>query len=328
MKPKVYIAVPVSKKTEEYIGEFCEIRKWESEEFIPYDALRNEIKDAEGVLLYGRRIDKKLLEHASDLKVVSNISVGYNNFDIEAMKERKVMGTNTPGVLDNTVADMVFGLVLACARRIPEMDQYVRQKKWTGGNDSHLFGIDVHHGTLGIIGMGRIGEKVARRGKLGFDMDVLYHNRSRKTDLEDSLGVKYAEMDELLEKSDFVVVMTPLTPETEKIIGKNELARMKKTAYLINASRGQTVDEEALIEALEKNVIAGAGLDVFVKEPISPDNPLLTMKNTVLLPHISSATEKTRLEMEMHAAMNLVKAVTGEEPPSLVRELKDIYSKA
>jgi gluconate 2-dehydrogenase len=284
--------------------------------------LLEELSDVDGLLIAGGKIDQELLDLAPKLKVVSNVSVGYNNFDLAAMKAREVMGTHTPTVLDDTVADLVFGLILATARRIPELDRYVKDGKWQKGSDEHLFGMDVHHAKLGIIGMGRIGETIARRAKYGFSMDVLYYNRTRKVAAEQSLGVKYCTLQELLQESDFVVLMTPLTAETTHLIGREELALMKKTAIFINTSRGQTVDEEALIEALENGGIYGAGLDVYGQEPVDLNNPLLKWPNVVTLPHIGSATAKTRFDMAMLAAENLVKAVSGELPPNLVEELK------
>jgi gluconate 2-dehydrogenase len=281
-----------------------------------------EIADVDGLLMVGGSIDQELLDRATRLKVVSNVSVGYNNFDIEAMKKRAVLGTNTPSVLDETVADLVLALVLATSRRIVELDRYVKEGKWEKGNDEQLLGADVHHATIGIIGMGRIGEAIAKRAKNGFDMDVLYYNRTRKHQAEEKLGVEYASMDEVLKRSDFVVLMTPLTPETTHMIGKKEFSLMKENAFFINASRGQTVDEQALIEALEMGKICGAGLDVYEKEPVDLDNPLLKMPNVVTLPHIGSATEKTRFEMAMLAAKNLVLGVRGEQPPNLLNEFK------
>lgn len=323
MKPKVFLAVPVPAQAEAFIAEHCDYRKWDLKEPIPRETLLEEIADVDGLLIVGGRIDQELLDCAPRLKVVSNVSVGYNNFDIEAMKKRAVLGTNTPSVLDETVADLVLALVLATSRRIVELDRYVKEGKWKKGNDEKLFGADVHHSTIGIIGMGRIGEAIAKRAKYGFDMDVLYYNRTRKHQAEEKLGVEYASMDEVLKRSDFVVLMTPLTPETTHMIGQREFSLMKETAFFINASRGQTVDEQALIEALEMGKICGAGLDVFEKEPVDPDNPLLKMSNVVTLPHIGSATEKTRFEMAMLAAKNLVLGIRGEQPPNLLNEFRE-----
>lgn len=322
MKPKVYITRDIPEDVESYIAEHCSYSKWEHEESIPRDHLLASLKDAEGLLTSGGKIDAELLEHAPLLKAVSTISVGYNNFDLEAMKARGIIGTNTPEVLNDTVADLVMALILSAARRVTELDRYVKDGLWKQGDDEVLFGLDVHHKTLGIIGMGEIGEAVAHRGKWGFGMNVLYHNRNRKTDAEHTLGAEYRDLDDLLQESDFIVLMTPLTTATRHMIGKREFSLMKPTAIFINASRGATVDESALISALHNRSIFGAGLDVFDFEPVLPDNPLLKMPNVVALPHIGSATKQTRYDMAMLAAQNLVDALYGRTPPNVVRELK------
>ena len=321
-KPKVYIAKKIPKEVEYYIGEFCDYEKWESEEPIPRDELLKKIGDKDGVLLSGFKIDEEFLDHAKNLSVVSNISVGYNNFDLEIMKKRNIIGTTTPNVLEDTVADLIFGLILSTGRRISELDRYVKDGKWKLEDDKIFFGVDVHHSTIGIIGMGRIGEAVAKRAKLGFDMDVLYYNRHRKYDVEKKLGAQYCDLHSLLKKADFIVVMVPLTNETYHLIDAEEFSMMKKTAIFINASRGDTVNEEALIQTLQNKSIFGAGLDVYEKEPIDVNNSLLKMKNVVTLPHLGSAVEKTRDDMAMSAAKNLVKALLGETPIDIVMELK------
>lgn len=323
-KPSIYIAEKLPEEVEKYIAKYCDYEKWDLSEKIPRDILFQKIKDKEGVILTDIKIDEELLKNAPKLKVVSNISVGYNNFDLKAMKKRKIIGTNTPYVLDDTVADLILGLMLSASRRIVELDRYVKDNKWTPRDDENLFGLDVHHATLGIIGMGRIGEAVAKRAKFGFDMEVLYYNRSRKEDIEERLGVKYCEFDSLLQKSDFIVLMTPLTDDTYHLIDTKEFNKMKNTAVFINASRGQTVNEKALIEALKSNKIYSAGLDVYETEPINFDNHLIKMPNVVTIPHIGSATEKTRFDMCMLAAKNLVSAVTGEVPANVVPELNKI----
>ncbi len=319
MKPKVLITKRIPDYVEEYIGKYCD---YEIAEDAGYNDIINKIYDKNGVMLVGTKIDKNMLDHAPNLKVVSNISVGYNNFDTDIMKERNIIGTHTPGVLNDTVADLIFGLILSTARKIPEMDRYIKDGKWKAQDESIVFGKDVHHATLGIIGMGRIGEDVAKRAKFGFDMNVLYYNRNRKYDAEEKLGVKYADLKSLLKQSDFVLIMTALTDETFHMIDEEQFNLMKSDAIFINVSRGSTVNEKALIKALEEKKISGAGLDVFEKEPIEKDNPLLNMSNVVLLPHIGSATIKTRNDMAMLAAENLVKALKGEVPPNVVPELR------
>ncbi|RXZ76635.1 D-glycerate dehydrogenase [Paenibacillaceae bacterium] len=321
-KPRVFIATRIPEDVENYIAQHCEYRKWDSQEKIPRELLLKEAAEADGLLQSGLEINAELLEQAPQLRVVSNISVGYNNFDLTAMKQRNIIGTHTPEVLDETVADLVFGLILASARRIAELDHLVRDGKWKKGNDGELFGLDVHHKKLGIIGMGRIGEAIARRGKFGFGMDILYYNRSRKPDAEQQFEATYCSLEQLLGEADFVVLMTPLTKETVGFIGEAELALMKKTAIFINASRGQTVDEQALIRALQTGQIYGAGLDVYEQEPVASDNPLLQMPNVVALPHIGSATAETRYNMAMLAAQELVRGLTGEQPRHVVKELR------
>lgn len=322
IKPKVYIAKEISKEAENYIGEFCEYEKWDSDKKITRSELLKNISDKEGVLLSGIKIDEELLHHASKLRVISDVSVGYDNFDLKIMKEKNIIGTNTPTVLDNTVADLIFGLIISTARRISELDDYVKNGNWTPEDDENFFGVNVHHATLGIIGMGRIGEAVAKRGKLGFDMDVIYNNRNRKPEVEERLGVKYCDFKLLLQKSDFVVLMTPLTKDTYHLINFEEFNMMKKTAIFINASRGETVNEQALVEALQTKKIFGAGLDVYEKGIVESKNLLLKMSNVVTLPHIGSAVEGTRNDMAMLAAKNLVEGLLSNNSVNLVPELK------
>lgn len=322
MKPLVYLTMNVPEEVEKYIAQYCQIRKWDQEETIPRERLLAEIGEAEGLLTTGGRIDDELFDHAPKLKVVSNVSVGYNNFDLEAMKRRKIIGTHTPGVLDETVADLAFALMLAAARRVPELDKMVKAGQWKNTNDRSFFGVDVHGKRLGIIGMGRIGEAIARRARFGFNMDVLYYNRNRKPDAEQRLEATYCTLEELLRQADFVVLVVPLTPETRHLMGREQFALMKRTAIFVNVSRGKNVDEQALIEALQQGQILAAGLDVFAEEPTPADNPLLQMDNVVTLPHIGSATAETRAAMAMLAAKNLVAGVTGQVPEHIVPELR------
>ncbi|MDY0235701.1 MAG: D-glycerate dehydrogenase [Gudongella sp.] len=320
-KPKVFIAYDIFEDSEKYIGEYCDYTKLDSSKKRSFEDLKEGIKEADGIVVMGTRIDDELLQYADNLKVVSNVSVGYNNLDIEAMKKRGIVGTNTPGVLDDTVADTIFGLILNIARKFPKLEAYAKAGKWKKGDSEEFYGKDVHHSTLGIIGFGRIGETVAKRAK-GFDMDIIYHNRNRKPKAEEKYGAKYVEMEELLKTADFVVVMTPLNDETHHLMGEDEFKLMKKEAFLINASRGPVVDEKALIKALEEGEIAGAGLDVYEQEPIDPNNPLLKMDNTVTLPHVGSSTLKTRQEMAMLAAKTIVDVLYGRPTDCIVPELR------
>lgn len=321
-KPKVLIAQRLPMEVQEYIQNYCDCEIWDSE--YNRDEFLRRVSDKEGIILSGIAVDIELLKKAPKLKVVSNVSVGYNNFDIEAMKERGIIGTTTPGSLDETVADLIFALMLASSRRIAELDKYVKEGRWKKGDNENLFGLDVHHSTLGIVGMGRIGEAVAKRARFGFDMEVLYSNRNRKPEAEDKLGAKYCDLKELLSKADFILLMTPLTKETYHLIDYKEFDMMKKNAIFINASRGQTVNEAALIDALLDKKILGAGLDVYEKEPVNIENPLLKMHNVVTVPHIGSATEKTRFDMAMLAAKSLVTALSGKIPDTVVPELRII----
>ncbi|HUP30699.1 MAG TPA: D-glycerate dehydrogenase [Usitatibacter sp.] len=264
------------------------------------------------------RFDEAILAQAPDLKVISNIAVGYNNIDVRACTRRGIRVTNTPGVLDDTTADLTWSLLMAAARRIAEGDAYVRAGDWKiAFGVQYFLGQDIHHATLGIIGMGRIGQAIARRA-LGFDMRVLYHNRSRLPEADEKrLNASYADRDTLLAQSDFVVVMAPYSPATHHLIGATEIAKMKKTAILVNSARGGVVDDAALVEALRAKRIAGAGLDVFEGEP-KLDPGFLALTNVVMTPHIGSASRATRIVMCNTAAANLTAVLEGRDPPNPV----------
>ena len=281
-------------------------------------AFLDALKQAEGIVGLALPVDKELLEHASLLKIVSNNSTGFNNLSLDEMTKRGVMGTNTPGVLEDTTADAIFGILLAAARRIAELDYFVKAGHWTGHLTTEQYAIDVHHKTLGIIGMGRIGSTIAKRGHLGFDMKILYHNRSRNIEAEEKYDATYCDLDTLLKKSDFVCLMTPLTPETENLIGEREFKLMKNSCVFVNGSRGKTVDESALIEALRNKEIYGAALDVYRIEPINENHPLLQFPNVVTTPHIGSSTLETELKMANLAVENLLAGLTGKRPKNLV----------
>src|SRR5690625_4561397 len=222
----------------------------------------NEIKDASGIIGIDFQVDATLLDHAPKLEIISNVSVGYNNVDIDELTKRNIMATNTPGVLTDTVADVIFGLLIATARRIPELDNYVKTGQWQGNLSAEYYGVDVHHKTIGIIGMGRIGEAIAHRAHFGFHMNVLYHSRSPKSYVEEKMNATYRSLDGILRESDFVVLMTPLTKETKGMLGEREFSLMKKSAIFINGSRGSTIVEQDLINALQEGKIRAAGLDV------------------------------------------------------------------
>jgi lactate dehydrogenase-like 2-hydroxyacid dehydrogenase len=264
------------------------------------------------------KFDEPLLARCPDLKVISNIAVGYNNIDVPACTKRGIRVTNTPGVLDDTTADLTWSLLMSAARRIAEADAYVRRGDWKiAFGVQYFLGQDIHHATLGIIGMGRIGQAVARRAR-GFDMRVLYNNRAR-LDASDErrLGAEYADRDALLAQSDFVVVMAPYSPATHHLIGAAEIAKMKPTAILVNSARGGVVDDAALVKALQEKRIAGAGLDVFEGEPkLAPE--YVKLANVVLTPHIGSASRATRVTMCNTAAANMIAVLEGREPPNPV----------
>jgi lactate dehydrogenase-like 2-hydroxyacid dehydrogenase len=263
------------------------------------------------------RVDAALLARCPKLRVVSNIAVGYNNIDLAACTAHGVMATNTPGVLDETTADFAWTLMLGAARRITEAERYLRGGQWKGWQLRQLLGVDVHHATLGIIGMGRIGQAIARRA-LGFSMPVLYCNRSRlDAEIERGLNARWVTQDELLAAADFIVLMVPYSQATHHLIGAAELARMKPTAVLVNTARGGVVDDLALVDALRRRTIAAAGIDVFEGEPAFHPQ-FLELDNVVLAPHIASSSSATRHAMALKAARNALAALAGERPPDLL----------
>jgi len=246
------------------------------------------------------------------------MAVGYDNIDVAEATQRGIYVTNTPGVLTETTADYAFTLLMVTARRIVEADKWVRAGHWNVSWGPMMFlGGDIHGKTLGIIGLGRIGTEVARRAT-GFEMKVIYNDQVRNPELEQTLMLQYMELERLLQEADFVSLHVPLTKETHHLIGEKELNLMKKTAYLINTSRGPVIDEEALFRVLSEGIIAGAGLDVFVEEPISRDNPLLALENVTLSPHIASASIETRTKMAEMAVTNMIEFFEGHTPPNLV----------
>ncbi|WHY00053.1 D-glycerate dehydrogenase [Neobacillus sp. DY30] len=319
MRPKIYITRKLPDQIVTRLAEVCEVKMWEKEEEpVPREILEKEIVDIDGLYcLLTENIDKPLLDLGTKLKVVSNMAVGYNNIDVAAATEKGIMVTNTPGVLTETTADLTFALLMATARRVVEASDYLRAGDWKTWSPMQLTGKDIHGASLGIFGLGRIGEALAKRAR-GFDMKVYYHNRTRKPEAEAQLGIEFAEKDQLLRESDFVCVLMPFTPETKNYIGAEELSLMKKSAILINTARGGIVDEEALYHALKNGDIWAAGIDVFEEEPVRTDHPLLSLQNVVALPHIGSASQKTRLKMAALAAENLVQGLLGETPRHLV----------
>ncbi len=318
MKPKILVTREVFDETLAYLAEHCEVES--NQRDAPFDpaTLAARLKDKDGIVCcLTDRIDATLLAACQRLKVVANIAVGVNNIDVPACTARGIMATNTPGVLDDSTADLAWTLILATARRLTEAEAYIRAGQWHGWHLKQLLGVDVHHATLGVIGMGRIGQQIVRRAA-GFKMRVLYHNRNRlPADVERWLNAEYATKEQLLAQADFVVLQMPYSPATHHYIGEAELKKMKPSAILINSTRGGVIDDAALIRALKNGTIRAAGLDVFEGEPkLNPG--FLELKNVVLAPHIGSSTEATRRAMAMTAAKNAVAALTGGTPPNLL----------
>ncbi|MET2871212.1 D-glycerate dehydrogenase [Exiguobacterium profundum] len=315
MKKRIYITRRLPEEAVEPLREHYDVRMWEHEgESVPRDVLLEEASSAHALwTMLSDTIDREVFECATQLEVVSNLAVGYNNIDLNAAKEYGVIVTNTPDVLTETTADLTFGLMMMTARRLGEAERDLRAGEWESWLPMGYVGMDLYQAKLGIIGMGRIGEAVARRAR-GFDMEVLYHNRTRRHESESMYGFTYAELDELLVQSDFVVVLAPLTEETRGMLGAEEFAKMKETSIFINVARGEIIDEQALYEALKSKKIWGAGLDVFTKEPIDLDHPLLTLPNVTTLPHIGSATIRTRLAMMALNRDAITNVLEGKEP--------------
>jgi glyoxylate reductase len=319
MKSKILITRQVFPEIVALLSQKFEVDHNLSDDIFSADVLRARAQGCSGVVAcLTEKIDAAFFDACPTVKVVSNIAVGYNNIDVTEASKRGVMVTNTPGVLDDTTADLTFALLMATARRITETERRLRNGEWKKGFAlQQWLGTDVHHASLGIIGMGRIGQTIARRAS-GFEMNVRYHNRTRlDVATEAKLNVSYASKENILRESDFVVVMVPYSAATHHLIKAEDLALMKPGAIFINTARGGVVDDVALIAALKKNRIAGAGVDVFEGEPaLNPD--FLKLDNVVLTPHIGSATHATRMRMAALAAENVTAALTGKTPPNLI----------
>ncbi|MDK4201250.1 D-glycerate dehydrogenase [Pseudomonas sp. HR1] len=272
---------------------------------------------AQGLIGASRKLGEKELEMATTLEAIASVSVGYDSYNVDYLTERGILLTNTPDVLTDTTADLGFTLLVSAARRVPELDAFVKAGHWRKGIGEEHFGTDIHGRTLGIVGAGRIGAAIAKRGHFGFDMPILYTANSAKPELEEQMGAQRRELDDLLREADFVCLVVPLSAATEGLIGARELGLMKSSAILINLARGPVIDEPALIEALRQGQIRGAGLDVYTREPLEA-SPLFELPNVVTLPHIGSATHETRYAMAERAVNNLIAALTGERPTDLV----------
>ena len=315
-KPKVFSTHPLFEAPRKMLDEHFEVDYWSRPERPPRAELLRRVADKEAlVCLLTEKINDELLAAAPKLRIVANVAVGFDNIDVPACTRRRVVASNTPGVLDETTADFAWTLLMAIARRVLEGDQLVRSGQWTGWNLDQLCGGDVWGKTLGLLGFGRIGRAVARRTR-GFQMRVIYNDAVRApAEVEKELNVEFLERDQVLAEADFISVHVPLLPETRHLISAPQLARMKRTAYLINTSRGPVVDEAALLAALEAGQIAGAALDVHEKEPqVHPG--LMKRADVILTPHIASASVETRTSMATIAAENVIAVFAGRRPPT------------
>jgi len=310
-KPRVYVSRSVRPEVLARLGEVCEVRTWSGPGRCPAEVLTKEGAVVEAILGTDRWT-AAMLGEASRLRLIALTAVGFDMVDVAAATARGVLVTNTPDVLTETVADLTFALLLAVARRVCETERWMRAGQWQTLGVTPM-GRDVHHATLGIVGLGRIGAAVAERAR-GFRMSVLYFDFVRREDLEREFGYRFVPLDTLLRESDFVTLHVPLLPQTSGMIGAPQFALMKPTAYLINAARGPVVDERALIAALQAGRIAGAGLDVYENEPAPSSNPLLAMENVITLPHVGSATEATRQAMVDLATDNVLAVLQGKPP--------------
>jgi lactate dehydrogenase-like 2-hydroxyacid dehydrogenase len=317
-RPKVLVTRVIPDAGLDLVREACEVDLWTEELPPPREELLRRVAGVDGLLsLLTDRVDDELLDAAGpQLKVVSNFAVGFDNIDVPALTRRRVPAGNTPGVLTETTADLAFALLMAAARRIPEGVDYVRAGSWRTWGPMLLMGVDIHGATLGIVGFGRIGREMARRGR-GFGMRILYHDvHPASPEDEAELGARRVEMAELLRESDFVSLHVNLTDETHHLIDDDALRAMKSSAVLVNTSRGPVVDPEALERALRDGEIFAAGLDVTEPEPLPADHPLVEMPNCVVVPHIASASRETRDRMAEMAAANLLAGLRGERLPT------------
>ena len=319
-KPKVFVCRAIPGVALEMISKTCETDVWPGEYPPAREKLLEKVRGVNGILsLLTDRMDGAVMDAAGpQLKIISNYAVGYDNIDVKEATRRGILVGNTPGVLTETTADLAFALVMAAARRIGEGYDFVRAGRWDTFKPMELLGRDVHGATLGIVGLGRIGSAVAKRAR-GFDMKVLYYDHRSRAELGAPLAARMcASLDELLAESDFVSLHTPLTPQTHHLIGAGALRKMKKTAILVNTTRGPVVDTMALYDALREGRIAYAGLDVTDPEPLPKEHPLLTLPNCLVVPHVGSASVATRTRMADMASENLIAGVTGQRPPHLV----------
>ncbi|MGY5855680.1 MAG: D-glycerate dehydrogenase [Candidatus Thorarchaeota archaeon] len=322
MIQKVFVTRKIPQEGLDMLSGRFEVSVWPSEHPPSSKEIIDEARNCEGLItLLSDPIDANMISQLPNLKVIAQYAVGYDNIDINEATRRGIIVTNTPGVLTETTADLTWSLIMSTTRRIVEADQYIRGGKWNvAWGPELLLGSDIHGATLGLIGMGRIGRAVAKRAQ-GFNMKILFHSRSHNEEiaaLEKLVSAQSTSLETLLRESDIVSIHVPLTSETHHMIGEVELGMMKKGAILVNTSRGQVIDQDAVYSALISGYLGGAGLDVFREEPIPKDSPLLGLTNVVLVPHIGSASNKTRTTMATMCAENIVAALNGERPPNIV----------
>jgi glyoxylate reductase len=318
MQPKVYVTRRIPESGIKLLQNTCDVEIWDSDDVVPRDTFLQAVSDKDAVLcLLTEKVDAETLDVAKNVKIFANMAVGFDNIDVDECTRRGVAASNTPGVLTDTTADFAFTLLMAAARRIRESHEFVHAGKWETWGPLLLMGQDIHHATLGLIGLGRIGAEMARRGQ-GFSMRMIYNDVVRREDLEEELGLEYADFDTVLQESDFVSLHVPYMPATHHLISTEQLAMMKQSAILINSARGAIVDPQALYTALKSGEIWAAGLDVTEPEPIPMDDPLLTLDNCLIAPHIASASFNTRSDMSELAANNILAALSGNRPPTIL----------
>jgi len=319
LKQRVFVTRKIPDEGLRRITEKFDTTVWSSQEPPSIQEIVQNAEDCDGIVtLLSDPIGPDVINKLPKLRVIAQYAVGYDNIDVPLATKRKIAVTNTPGVLTETTADLTWALLMAASRRIVEADRYIRDKKWdVAWGPELLLGTDIFGATLGIVGMGRIGQSVARRA-LGFNMKTLYYSRTRNEKIENELDVKHVDLHTLLRESDIVTLHIPLNSETHHLIGKAELEIMKEDSILVNTSRGKVIDESALYNALKEGHIGSAGLDVFQEEPISKDSPILDLHNIVLAPHIGSASKNTRATMSLMCAENLIEVLEGNMPPNIV----------
>jgi glyoxylate reductase len=324
-RPKIFVTRPIPGNALNELKKHCDVELREEEKIIPRDELIEGIKGKDGLLcILTDKIDAEVMDSNKNLKIIANYAVGYDNIDVPAATSRKIVVTNTPGVLTETSADLAMGMIIAASRRMIETDKFNRECKFEGWGPSTLLGLDVYGKTLGIVGLGRIGTAVAKRANKGFGMKIIYNDPKNQLDFNKEYNARQVDFDTLLKESDFISIHVPLTTHTRKMFGEKQFGLMKKTAILINTSRGPVVDQTALAHALKTHRIFAAALDVYEEEP-RPPVELIPLDNVILLPHIASATIETRSKMSDIAVSNLLDFFKGKMPENTLN--KDAYTK-